>query len=172
MESQIRRISQEHRRSFIGGSDARVVMGRDETALFRLWREKRGEIEPADLSGELIVQLGLVTEELNRRWFERNTGHRLGSVQWDCAHAGYAARRFLGVRFVSAGRAARVRPRARITRITVLNSGLPVSLSALYRLSRFSSAVLATWLMPRALATRPSASRTKSALPVSSAAVM
>jgi len=69
------------RRYFIGGSDARVVMGRDETALVRLWREKRGEIEPADLSGELIVQLGLVTEELNRHWFERNTGHRLGSVQ-------------------------------------------------------------------------------------------
>ena len=75
-----------NRRSFIGGSDARVVMGRDETALLRLWREKRGEIEPADLSGELIVQLGLVTEELNRHWFERNTGHRLGSVQKRVAH--------------------------------------------------------------------------------------
>jgi predicted phage-related endonuclease len=78
--------SNEDRRSFIGGSDARIVMGRDETALVRLWREKRGEIEPADLSGELIVQLGLVTEELNRHWFERNTGHRLGSVQKRVAH--------------------------------------------------------------------------------------
>jgi hypothetical protein len=75
-----------NRRSFIGGSDARIVMGRDETALFRLWREKRGEIEPADLSGELIVQLGLVTEELNRHWYERNTGHRLSSVQKRVAH--------------------------------------------------------------------------------------
>jgi predicted phage-related endonuclease len=75
-----------NRRSFVGGSDARIVMGRDETALFRLWREKRGEIEPADLSGELIVQLGLVTEELNRHWYERNTGHRLGSVQKRIAH--------------------------------------------------------------------------------------
>src|SRR5450759_2705404 len=89
-----------------------------------------------------------------------------------CTHSDYAARRLLGVRFVSAGRAARVRTRARITRITVLNSGLPVSLSALYRLSRFRLAVLATWLIPRALATMPSASRTKSASPVSSAAVM
>ena len=86
MKSQIKRISQEHRRSFIGGSDARIIMGRDETALFRLWREKRGEIEPADLSGELIVQLGLVTEELNRHWYERNTGHRLGSIQRRVAH--------------------------------------------------------------------------------------
>ena len=26
------------RRSFIGGSDARIIMGDDETALLRLWR--------------------------------------------------------------------------------------------------------------------------------------
>src|SRR5450756_720667 len=62
------------RRSFIGGSDARVIMGDDETALLRLWREKRGEVEPEDLSGNLIVQLGVVTEPLNRIWYERNTG--------------------------------------------------------------------------------------------------
>jgi predicted phage-related endonuclease len=46
-----------NRRSFIGGSDARVIMGSDEAALLRLWREKRGEAEPEDLSGNLIVQL-------------------------------------------------------------------------------------------------------------------
>ena len=34
------------RRYFIGGSDARIVMGDDENLLVRLWREKRGEIEP------------------------------------------------------------------------------------------------------------------------------
>ena len=54
------------RRSFIGGSDARIIMGSDEAALIRLWREKRGEAEPEDLSGNLIVQLGLATEDLNR----------------------------------------------------------------------------------------------------------
>ena len=48
------------RRYFIGGSDARIIMGNDEAALIRLWREKRGEIEPEDLSGNLVVQLGLV----------------------------------------------------------------------------------------------------------------
>ena len=47
-----------NRRSFIGGSDARIIMGDDEGALLRLWREKRGEAEPEDLSGNLIVQLG------------------------------------------------------------------------------------------------------------------
>ena len=61
------------RRSFIGGSDARIIMGNDEGALLRLWKEKRGEVEPEDLSGNLIVQLGLVTEDLNRRWYEANT---------------------------------------------------------------------------------------------------
>ena len=62
------------RRAFIGGSDARIIMGDDEGALLRLWREKRGEAEPEDLSGNLIVQLGTVTEHPNRHWYERNTG--------------------------------------------------------------------------------------------------
>jgi predicted phage-related endonuclease len=65
------------RRSFVGGSDARVIMGNDEAALIRLWREKRGEVGPEDLSGNLIVQLGTATEELNRTWYERNTGRRV-----------------------------------------------------------------------------------------------
>jgi predicted phage-related endonuclease len=46
------------RRYFVGGSDARIIVGNDEAALLRLWREKRGEVEPEDLSGNLIVQLG------------------------------------------------------------------------------------------------------------------
>ena len=51
----------DRRRYFIGGSDARIIMGDDEAALLRLWREKRGEVEPEDLSGNLVVQLGLAT---------------------------------------------------------------------------------------------------------------
>src|SRR6266516_2201643 len=74
------------RRTFIGGSDARVVMGDDEGALLRLWREKRGEIEPEDLSGNLIVQLGIVTEDLNRRWYEANTGNMVSDVQRQMRH--------------------------------------------------------------------------------------
>jgi YqaJ-like viral recombinase domain len=69
------------RRCFIGGSDARIIMGDDEAALFRLWREKRGEVEPEDLSGNLIVQLGLATEDLNRRWYEANTGQVIIDIQ-------------------------------------------------------------------------------------------
>jgi len=74
------------RRSFIGGSDARIIMGSDEAALIHLWHEKRGEIEPKDFSGNLIVQLGRVTEDLNREWFERNTGQTVKDVQRRIRH--------------------------------------------------------------------------------------
>src|SRR6266404_1590817 len=74
------------RRSFIGGSDARIIMGDDEAKLARLWREKRGEIEPEDLSGNLIVQLGVVTEELNRAWYQRNSGQTVKDVQRRVRH--------------------------------------------------------------------------------------
>jgi predicted phage-related endonuclease len=76
-----RKISSLDRRAFVGGSDARIIMGDDEAALLRLWREKRGEVEPEDLSANLIVQLGTVTEQLNRRWYERNTGQVVTEVQ-------------------------------------------------------------------------------------------
>ncbi|MGY4506334.1 putative phage-related endonuclease [Bradyrhizobium sp. GM24.11] len=74
------------RRSFIGGSDARVIMGADQDKLLRLWREKRGEIAPEDLSQELIVQLGSITEDLNRCWYERNSGHTVEDVQRKVRH--------------------------------------------------------------------------------------
>src|SRR5471032_1267993 len=74
------------RRSFIGGSDARIIMGDDEAALLRLWREKRGEAEPEDLSGNLIVQLGRATERLNQHWYERNSGNLVTQVQRRVRH--------------------------------------------------------------------------------------
>lgn len=73
--------TKDDRRAFIGGSDTRIIMGDDEAALLRLWREKRGEAEPEDLSGNLIVQLGNATEELNRHWYERNSGQVVSDVQ-------------------------------------------------------------------------------------------
>src|SRR5689334_11905993 len=74
------------RRTFIGGSDARIIMGTDEAALLRLWREKRGEVESEDLTDNLMVQLGIVTEELNRRWYARNTGCAVKDVQRQIQH--------------------------------------------------------------------------------------
>ena len=43
------------RRRFIGGSDARIIMAGDEAALIRLWKEKRGEAEPEDLSSSSLA---------------------------------------------------------------------------------------------------------------------
>jgi predicted phage-related endonuclease len=82
----LRHLNPGDRRFFIGGSDARIIMGADDVELLRLWREKRGEIEPEDLSGNLIVQLGTVTEDLNQRWYERNTGHAIRDVQRRVQH--------------------------------------------------------------------------------------
>jgi hypothetical protein len=59
---------------FLGGSDARTIVGTDEAALIEPWRERSEELQPADLSDVLMVQLGAVTEDLNRRWYGRNTG--------------------------------------------------------------------------------------------------
>jgi predicted phage-related endonuclease len=87
MKSHMWRKFYENRRSFIGGSDARIIMGADEAALVRLWREKRGEAEPEDLSGNLLVQLGATTEELNRSWYERNTGRIVGDIQRFVKHS-------------------------------------------------------------------------------------
>jgi hypothetical protein len=70
-----------NRQCFIGGSDARVIMGNDEAALLRLWLEKRGEAKPEDLSDNLIVQLGLVTEP-------RSTGQVITEVQRQVQHPG------------------------------------------------------------------------------------
>ena len=79
-------VANTHRRTFVGGSDARIIMGDDEEALLRLWREKRGEAEPEDLSRNLIVQLGIATEALNREWFEAATGQHVTDVQKHIRH--------------------------------------------------------------------------------------
>src|SRR5262245_38476235 len=62
-------------------------MGGDEAALLRLWREKRGEADPEDLSRNLVVQLGAATEQLNRPWSERNPGPRVTDVQRPVRHS-------------------------------------------------------------------------------------
>src|SRR5262249_31426353 len=62
------------RRYFIGGSDAPIIMGSDEAALRRLWREKRDQVERADLSGNLIAPLGLTTKAPDRSWYATITG--------------------------------------------------------------------------------------------------
>src|SRR5215467_13498454 len=83
---ELRGIGRPDRRYFIGGSDARIILGHDEAALLRLWREKRGEVEAENLSGNLIVQLGVATEDLNRRWYQANTGQVVTDIQKRVRH--------------------------------------------------------------------------------------
>src|SRR5271165_1832422 len=92
MKSQLYTGKLQRRCHFLGGSDARVIMSADEAALIRLWKEKRGELEPEDLSNNLVVQLGVVTELLNRDWYERNTGRAISDIQRWVQHP---VRRFL-----------------------------------------------------------------------------
>jgi predicted phage-related endonuclease len=81
------RLADSHnRRSFIGGSDARIIMGHDFAALLLLWKTKRGEVEPENLSRNLLVQLGSATEPLNRHWYEQNTGQVVTQVQRQVFH--------------------------------------------------------------------------------------
>jgi predicted phage-related endonuclease len=81
MNKQILRLADSiGRRSFIGGSDARIIMGNDEAALIRLWREKRGEAEPEDLSGTLLCRSEGPRRSSIASGFERNTGRRIRDV--------------------------------------------------------------------------------------------
>ena len=84
--SKILRFNPNDRRHFIGGSDARVIMGDDGADLIRLWREKRGEAVPQDLSRNLIVQLGVATEDLNLKWYQQCTGHAIKDLQKRLRH--------------------------------------------------------------------------------------
>jgi hypothetical protein len=67
------------RRHFSGRSDARIIMGKNEKALSRLWREKRGEKEAPDLSAALIVQPSLVTEDVNHRSDDETMDHGISA---------------------------------------------------------------------------------------------
>ena len=82
------------RMSSIGGSDAKIIMSGDQKAIERLWREKRGEQEPEDMSEIILVNLGNLTEPLNADLFEKDTGWWVTNEQdkvfypeWDKAHS-------------------------------------------------------------------------------------
>ena len=61
-------------------------MGEDEPALLRLWREKLLRGWAGRPSGNLVVQLGAVTEDLNRLWYQANTGEVVTDVQRHVKH--------------------------------------------------------------------------------------
>jgi len=57
----------------IYGWDARIIAGSDESALLRLWREKRGEADP--IRQRLVDRLGRATFFLNCECYRVHTGH-------------------------------------------------------------------------------------------------
>lgn len=73
--------SDEQRRRFIGGSDAKIIMGSDEVALRKLWEFKCGLRPSEDYSGNLVIALGRTTEKLNTEWYERQTGETVSDMQ-------------------------------------------------------------------------------------------
>ena len=68
------RDAQAARATGIGGSDANTILCEDHDRILRLWREKRGEVEPEDLTSKLPVMLGCWTEAFNRQWYQHHTG--------------------------------------------------------------------------------------------------
>jgi predicted phage-related endonuclease len=77
----------EFRARGIGGSDANIILSEDGDLIDRLWREKRGEEAPEDLSSKLPVMLGCWTEAFNRQWYEKCTDQVISRVgdQLACA---------------------------------------------------------------------------------------
>lgn len=65
------------RRTYIGASDAVVIMSGDADKVLALWEVKTGRREPDDLSDVLPVQMGIWTEGLNCYWYEKQTGNRV-----------------------------------------------------------------------------------------------
>ena len=86
------------RRAGIGGSDANTLLSGDTDRVRRLWQEKRGEVEPEDLSGILPVAFGSWTEAFNLQWFEKVSSRqvvagrsvRCGDHKWrSCTFDGF-----------------------------------------------------------------------------------
>jgi hypothetical protein len=64
----------------IGGSDANTILSGNLERIVRLWREKRGEVNPEDLSTRLPVMLGCWSEAFNRQWYEQESGLLVSAV--------------------------------------------------------------------------------------------
>ena len=80
------KLEQPKRPTGIGGTDAvRLANGEWKD----LWLEKTGKIEREDLSGVLPVQLGIFTEEFNRRWYQEVTGERVVNINSVWTHPEY-----------------------------------------------------------------------------------
>ena len=81
-----------NRRSFIGGSDARVIMGESEAALLRLWRETQATVvlithslDETAMLADYQRMLSAAVVKLHAKWTER------GGATWGDDAAGKPA---------------------------------------------------------------------------------
>src|SRR4051812_24619447 len=84
--------------------ETRIIMGDDQDKLTRLWREKRGEVEAQDLSAELLVELGSITERTSGQTVEDVQRNRHPIHKW-MGHASSARSARLSLGY------SRIRPR-------------------------------------------------------------
>ena len=73
----------------LGGSDMKPLMDGDALAIDKLWREKTGQSIPDDLEDVWPVQLGVATEPLNVRWFERKQRMHISRIGDVVSHVRY-----------------------------------------------------------------------------------
>tara|TARA_R110000803_G_scaffold42213_1_gene90640 strand:- start:492 stop:1307 length:816 start_codon:yes stop_codon:yes gene_type:complete len=73
------------RKGFIGGSDAVKIMNGD---WIELWEIKTGRMESPDLSKNLAVQMGILTEDFNISWFEQEYNKTVVSQQYEILRGG------------------------------------------------------------------------------------
>lgn len=71
------------------GTCAKVVMNGDCDEIYKLWLELTGQKEPDDLSGNISVQLGLVTEAYNLELAEGKIGEQIVDRQAFIQHSRY-----------------------------------------------------------------------------------
>jgi hypothetical protein len=69
-----------NRQGFIGGSDATKIMRGD---WYDLWMIKTGRNKPDDLTDVLPVQLGILTENFNLNWFEKQHDKMVQNHQFE-----------------------------------------------------------------------------------------
>lgn len=75
------RADLQDRRTFIGGSDAPVIMGLSSwKSRYELWQEKVGEKEPDDLSEVERVQWGIILEAVVATMYTKRTGKKVRRV--------------------------------------------------------------------------------------------
>ena len=73
------------RKGFIGGSDAVKIMNGD---WIELWEIKTGRMESPDLSKNLAVQMGILTEDFNISWFEQEYNKTVNGNQYEILRGG------------------------------------------------------------------------------------